>query len=294
VSRPLLSLWPYLCRALVPLGLFAALVVLVPLVVLGVLPLRSLLAGAGTGILCVVLSRNLCWLWRFALAVRRFRTVREGSVVLHFAPELADKWHLPILLQRCREELDRLTDWFGFPLRGRAVIFLFEHSRDVGRIFGSAYGGCALPQANAIVIPNDGNIQAMMRHEFAHLFAAYWSEQVPPLLGEGLPVWLQRSEQDQPINAVARHLLADPNFKLALLLQPGFFFAEPQRRACYLLAGSFTGFLIRRFGLQRYGALFRQCTAYRFGRKFEKCFGMTLEQAERSWRQALLGAELCR
>ena len=256
------------------------------LAVLAALPSRSplLIGVAGASVLC---GRRSRWLWRFTSQVRRFRTATEGRIVLHYSPELDAEWNLPTLLQRCQEELDRLTDRFGSPHRGRAVVFLFASYKEIGKIFGAHYGGTALSSANAIVIANDSNIQESMRHEFAHLFSARWSLHAPPLLSEGLSVWLQETTWGHPIDTAARPLLGNRSFKLPLLLKPKFFFAEPQRHTCYVLAGSFTGFLIRRYGWQQYRKLFRLCDGIRFRAKFEKCFGVTLEKAEWQWRNEI-------
>lgn len=288
MSRPILNLWPYLWRALLPIVAFLAYVVLVVLVVLPIVPGRSLFSISVAGVSLLLWGWLWRWLWRFTRQVRRFRTVSDGQIVLHYAPELHGKFEMETLLLRCQEELDRLTDQFGSPLRGRAVVFLFPSYQDIGKIFGSHYGGTALSFANAIVIADDTNIQESMRHEFAHLFSARWSLLAPPLLSEGLSVWLQETAWGQPIDTAARLLLGNQSLKLPLLLKPKFFFAEPHRHICYVLAGSFTGFLIRRYGWQQYRKLFRLCDGSRFLTKFEKCFGATFEKAEWQWRNEIL------
>lgn len=249
MSRPILSLWPYLWRI---------------------------------GHLCRP------WLWRLAKHVRRFCTASDGRVVLHYAPELDSKWNMPTLLQRCHEELDRLTDRFGFPLRGRTVVFLFASYEELGNIFGKPIGGLALRFANAILIADDQNVRESMRHEFAHLYSARWNVLAPPLLSEGLPVWLQETFSGQPIDKVVRPLLDVRRFKLSLLLKSSFFFTDPQRRACYAMAGSFTGFLVRRYGWERFRKLFRRCNRNRFPARFKKYIGVTLEKAEWQWRSEIM------
>jgi hypothetical protein len=262
--------------------------------VAGLAPLagRSLLLIGVVGASVLLWHWRSRWLWRFTRQVRRFRTAREGRIVLHYAPDLYAKWNMPTLLQRCQEELDRLTDRFGSSLRGRVVVFLFASSKDIAKIFGPHYGGTALSFANAIVIANDTNIQESMRHEFVHLFSARWNALAPPLLSEGLSVWLQETAWGQPIDKVARPFLGNRSLKLPLLMKPGFFFAEPQRQACYVLAGSFTGFLIRRYGWQPYRKLFRLGDGIRFRAKFEKCFGVALEKAEWQWRNEVIAMEV--
>jgi hypothetical protein len=262
------------------------------LALLALLPGPSLLLIIPASVTLLFGGRRLRWLWRFARRVRQFRTASKGQIVLHSAPELDWKWHMPTLLQRCQVELDRLMDQFGAPLRGRVVVYLFARHKDIREIFGPQYGGAALLQANAIIIADDNNIQESMRHEFAHLFSGRWNWFAPPLLSEGLSVWMQETWHGLPVDTAARPLLRNRSLKLPLLLKPRFFFAESYRHSCYVLAGSFSGFLIRRYGWQKYRKLFRMCDGTRFRKKFEKCYGVTLEKAECQWRNEIVVLEI--
>jgi hypothetical protein len=49
--------------------------------------------------------------------------------------------------------------------------------------------------------------------------------------------------------------------------------------------------LIRRFGWEAYGRLYRRCDGKLFRTKFQKCFGMSLEDAHWEWRLELRLAE---
>jgi hypothetical protein len=227
--------------------------------------------------------RNNCF-WLFEKEVRRFRTASNGRIVLHYAPSLSSTLDVAMLFQRCDDAIKDLDDRFGSALRGRLVVYVFPTYKDVERIFGPGCVSFAFAFAKAIIIGDDFNNQEMLRHEVAHLFSFQWSLTAPPLFSEGLPVWLQETAGGYPIDTVARPFLCDQSLQLPQLLDPKFFFAEPQREACYLLAGSFTGFLIRRYGWEKYRKLFRQCDGKRFQAKFKKCFGVPLEQAELEWR----------
>src|SRR5260370_10475088 len=90
-----------------------------------------------------------------------------------------------------------------------------------------------------------------------------------------------------PFDCAARLLLKTGNLNLPLLLKRQFFFAELHRHSCYVLAGSFNGFLIRRYGWQKYYKLFRTCDGLGFPKKVYKCFGVTLEEAERQGRNEI-------
>jgi hypothetical protein len=167
-------------------------------------------------------------------------------------------------------------------------VFLFSAHADVGRVFGREYGGVALIDANAIAVAAGDSLREDVRHELAHLFAARWNPQAPPLLGEGLAVWLQGTQHGEPIDAMAWPWVGDARLGLRSLLDRGFFFAEPHRHTCYLLAGSFTGFLLRRHGRKAYRRLYARVGRRGFEREFHRCLGMSLDDAERQWRHELL------
>jgi hypothetical protein len=220
--------------------------------------------------------------------VRRFRTVSADRVALHYAPQLSSKWHMPTLLRDCEVELDRLADRFGFHLRGRVAVFLFASHKDIGKIFGPRYGAIAFSFANAIVVADDNSVQESIRHELAHLFSARWGSLPPALLSEGLAVWLQETYRGQPIERAARPLLGNRHLTIPKLLNPKFFFDEQHIHSCYVLAGGFTSFLIRRYGWHKYCQLYRRCNGIRFRAKFERCFGVSLEKAEWQWRNEIM------
>jgi hypothetical protein len=251
-------------------------------------PLGLLAIAAGVSFWILWRSR---WLARLGWRVRGFRTVHSGRIVVHHDPDLDCLLDMRAILQSCDAELQAMDEWFGRPLHGRAVVFLFAHYREIAAIDGSDVGGFALPMARAIVIANDCRPESL-RHEFAHVFAARWNTAAPPLLSEGLAVWLQETEYGQPIDAVARRYLRDCSVTLTQLLDPRCFYRDPHRHACYAIAGSFTGFLVRRHGWERYQQMYRVPRGFRYRVRLEKCLGQTLEEAERQWRRELILMEV--
>jgi hypothetical protein len=53
------------------------------------------------------------------------------------------------------------------------------------------------------------------------------------------------------------------------------------------LARSFTGFLVRRYGWERYRKFYRRSHALNFKGYFQKVFGVSFEKAEWQWRSEL-------
>ena len=79
--------------------------------------------------------------------------------------------------------------------------------------------------------------------------------------------------------------------KLKQLLKRPFFFGERRRHANYLLAGSFTHFLIERYSWQIYRRFYRYSDSVFLLSHFKRIFGVSLDQAELQWRRKLLGLE---
>jgi hypothetical protein len=279
VGRPIICLWRYLVPAALPV------VALGGLVVIDGAQSRLLPVAAVVVVIGLVRSR---WAWRLALRVHWFRTLGDDRVRLHYDPAAAGRYDLPALARQCGADLDRLAAWFGRPLRGRPAMFLFADSAPIARLFGPEYGGTALAPANAILVAAGGPIRETVRHELAHLFGARWNPLAPPLLSEGLAVWLQGTDQGELIDAAAWPWIREPGLGLRALLNPRVFFDVRHRHACYLLAGSFTGFLLRRHGKAAYRRLYGRLSGRRFEREFRDCLGASLEAAERAWRAEVL------
>jgi hypothetical protein len=235
--------------------------------------------------------RRVRWYWTFAASVREFRTVSTPWVTLHHSPRVRDPLVVRAFHKTVEAELHALARRFGRPLRIPVVVYLFDHTDRVGRIFGPQYGGFALWDLNAIVVAPNAPWAEFVRHELGHLFAGRWSKLAPPLLQEGLAVWLEGNRWGRPLDDAARDVLGWKDVGLTKLLDRGWFFTPKNMEASYTLAGSFTAFLVRRFGWETYGRLYRRCDGRLFAAKFKECFGLSLEDAHWEWRLELRLAE---
>ncbi len=228
---------------------------------------------------------------RMAWAVRRFRTVEGRRAVVHYNPRL-DPFEVALFHAVCEQEIEGLERVFGTRLRAwrlfpsRLRIYLFRSVAGVSRVYGGPCGGFAEWFRWFVVVNADDEWRGLLRHEIAHIFAGRWSQSAPRVLVEGLAVWAQRTKQGWPVDVAARWALprrADP---LDLLLRREWPADPPQLLGrYYVLAGSFTGFLIRRFGLDAYRRFYRGTWTRRsdFARRFERHFGLPLEAAARDW-----------
>jgi hypothetical protein len=186
-----------------------------------------------------------------------------------------------------RTELKYIAQQFGIPPPGVLRVFLFAGREQVSRQIATQSGALALANFDTIVICSDHQYMVeTVRHELAHVFAqrlAWWP---PPLLSEGLACWLQGTYHGKEIDeAVVPHLLT-AEFNVTALLARRFFYSD-HRSSCYPIAASFTGFLIRTYGWERYKDLYRRAVAINFKSQFERIFGTTFRAAESEWRKQI-------
>jgi hypothetical protein len=223
----------------------------------------------------------------FLEAVWNFQTLSRQTATLHYDRRLKREIVPELILVRCDEELRLLSHRFGFQLY-QPAIFLFPDHYSISDIFGPNCGGLAFQGLNAIVIGNSDYIAEDIRHELVHLFAGRWSTRTPPLLTEGLAVCLQRTLGGIPLEAQTRRKGGRHNWNLQSLTDADFFFCNEYRHACYVLAGSFTAFLIERWGWQAYRTLYRSCRPHFMEWAFKRALGISFDEAEAEWRAAAM------
>ena len=220
--------------------------------------------------------------------MHRFQTIASDRIVLRTTPHRLTTWPLDQFLARCETELDKLTEVFGASISCPVTVYLFAKCHDFGWIFGRQSGGLALTACNSIVIAEENSPVELMRHELAHLFAAGISSRSPPLFQEGLAMWCQTTQKGLHVDDVATPLVYATKYKLSSLLKPEFFFKELRRHHCYLLAGSFTSYLIRRYGWEAYRQFYRKSDSVFMHWQFKRRFGLSLEKAEKEWRRKVV------
>lgn len=227
------------------------------------------------------------WLWRVQLRLRDYRALAGRRTVVHYPPGFSEVDALPEFLRRCEAERDDLTELFGFSLRRRWHVFVVPTRWDIAALFGRPFGGTVWVHANAVLLTPENLNRGMLRHELGHLFSARWNPAAPPILSEGLSTWLEGDCGRMVDDEVCRiRLWSRPD--LEKLLDREFFYSASHRYVCYTLAGSFTGFLIRRYGWDRYLDFYRKSRPTRFELGFRKYFGLSLMEAQRRWLAEIL------
>ncbi len=223
--------------------------------------------------------RQNFWPWRLSRRIVGFRTVESDRVSVLFPAGLDELLDLQETIGWSESDLDDLSKRFGIRLPRRLTVVLFSSHRHLTEDFGRPMGGTALMQANAVLLAADSPLREGLRHELAHLFAFRWSTTAPPLVQEGLAVWLQsitpeKTDTDEDIGSFPP-FDTDPS----LMLDPQHFFAPNRAHLSYALAGRFTDFLIRRFGWDAYRQFYAKADQSRFQSVFQSQFGIGFEAA---------------
>jgi hypothetical protein len=238
---------------------------------------------------CLVLlsmSRLYYWLWRVRRRVGDYRTLASRRVVLHFPEGLAVAAALPGFLQLCEAERDELEQRFGPRLWRRLHVFVVPALSDLEGIFGKRMGGTVW--MGAIFLAADTMNRRTLRHELGHVFSLRCNPAAPPIMAEGLSTWLQEDDEGRMVDSETCRICLSSIPDLEKLLDRRYFFAESHQHNCYVLSGSFTGFLIRRHGWDRYLQFYRKTEPTRFESRFRKFFGFSLMEAQRRWLDEIL------
>jgi len=241
----------------------------------------------GSGVLVLALCAGCPWFFRLLWRTRDWWRVRRGQVVVYHPPGFANAAGVRAILDCCDTQVNSLERRFGFRLRGRVAVLLFKTAREVEEIFRDPCGGRALPFANAILINRQYDPAELARHELVHLYSAQWDVSAPPLLEEGLATWLQGSWWGVPVGREGRRLANELNVPLKDLLDRSFFFAPTNRYACYMVAASFTEFLIRHYGWDVYRKVFKGARRHGTNSMLKKHVGRGLGELEQLWRDEL-------
>ena len=242
--------------------------------------------------LSILRSPNRRHLWRFARSTWRFRKLSCGRLGLWYAPEVAHQIDLAGYLNSCERWAEELTERFGVSLRRRLLIYMFVDSAEIDHIFETSSHGTALTGGDAILVAancGDCTVEQLTRHEVAHLFSYYLSSAGPPFKDEGLAVFLEGSWGKKEVDYHALQiLLAEPLYPLDWLWSEPAIFCGPYEFNAYVIAGSFSAYLIRRFGWDDYRRFFGLAGPENLDRAFTNTFKMTPAAAERDWRSELM------
>jgi len=173
------------------------------------------------------------------------------------------------------------------------TLLLLATDAELRRVFGDESRGGVFLKPNAVALSagdaaNGAGDPETIRHELVHLFSAKWGPMTPSFKVEGLAVWLQGTYRGKPIDLEALvRVIGEGWTPLSRLLERDVW--KSHEGYAYPLAGSFTGFLLSRYGREQYREFFAKTGEREFEQVLGKVFGQDLLSLERQWLGQLLG-----
>jgi hypothetical protein len=229
-------------------------------------------------------KRRASWIYRLRRSLRDFQKMRNRSIAVYYSPKLTGQLDLPLVLKRCTAEFKHIAGAFSELKPRKPSVYVFANSEEIANLTKHKNRDFAVPKARLICILYDGFLGETVRHELTHLFACRWNENPPVLLREGLAVYMQRSMWGLPVDIMVSRFLDERKAIVPFLLDDKEFFAAPRVHANYALAGSFIGFLIRRYGWSSFRELYTASKASTFEENLRGICNATLTEAETAWR----------
>ncbi|MBI2900581.1 MAG: hypothetical protein HYY17_10375 [Planctomycetes bacterium] len=189
---------------------------------------------------------------------------------------------VPEKARRYNEESYRIVREF-LGVEGPKEVFYFKYpDLDVKEEYTSHRG-------NAFATGNEiHTIWATDRHEIVHVLAREWGDP-PPLLGEGLAVFLSGNWQGKPVERAAAEILSAGKWIALADLLDAREFRRRDDLVTYAIAGAFVKWITETLGREKLKALYGAVKPGSGLREFERALGMTLQEADAKVRTGIEG-----
>ena len=206
------------------------------------------------------------------------RVVAQTENFIYFA-----KRGKPADAKRCQLFLEQISKLLNQPVDGRAAYYVHDRQEDVA----AATGFSAFVPAG-VTASSTGEIHTVLAfhpHEIVHRVALQLGNP-GVFFQEGLAVALGDEGQVMGVSADKQARATVLRFKMKTLVNEFTSFAP---ETSYPLAGSFVGYLIRTYGVDRVAGFFKACGSNpdERDRQFWKVFGLSLDSAGAAWAAAL-------
>lgn len=158
-----------------------------------------------------------------------------------------------------------------------ANIVIVDTKEKVKRILGFEAQGFAIPENDIIVFLYSPDYSLAARHELTHYYAFHaWGKPADNWFSEGLAVYNDNRWSGYQIDSLAKHLKdADKLFRLSSFSKQ-FYSLDPM--IAYPQIGSFTGFLLKKYGKSK----LKQLWIGGF-RQIKKIYGKSQKELEQQW-----------
>jgi hypothetical protein len=217
-------------------------------------------------------------------AMVELKSVRETPrAIFHFRAGALEQQALDADVASNVAALEGLEKTLDMHYRGRVHVFLYADADEMKRVTG-AEGSTAAFSTGTVSVHQPHDFRGV--HEFVHIYALQF-ERAPDTSGpdlfvtEGLATWLAESDQGVPIHAWAAAYSKAGVLPAILELRRTFPDGAGKEVHPYHVAGSFVGFLLKRYGLAKVKRWYMDST------EAHAYFGEGLARLEREWHEFL-------
>lgn len=220
--------------------------------------------------------------FRFATSHDELKSILNSRIesenfVLHYDREIIDSSEIKIIIFNHEYYFEKLKRELGFSPEEKIVSFLFNDRRQKKRYFGSEQADVAKPWLNEIYLSRD-SWESTLNHELVHIFSAEIGVGIFKLADSFNPALIEGFAEaiDNAYDDIDLHLLASAayhyGFRIYLPdLFSGLNFFKSFSGLSYLYAGSFSKYLIEKYGIESLSLFYHSGNT-------NKAFGKSLDE----------------
>ncbi len=206
-------------------------------------------------------------------------TAVTDHFIIHYPSQL-DKNLIQAIAVYHEFYYSELQKFFGFDFPSKINSYLFLNDQQKKNLFGTANADVAKPWMNSTFITYS-DVQTTLKHEIAHCYSSGFGTGIfkvaaglNPYLIEGIAVAADPIYDDNDINYIAE-VAFNNGYKSDLknLFNPLSFFTQTSSLS-YIYAGSFTKYLINKFGIDKFKLLYKSGN---FENAFSEPFGQVVQ-----------------
>lgn len=200
---------------------------------------------------------------------------------IYYSPGIEESEKKNISLQHEYHYMD-IHNKYGLSVDDKIVSYIFSDGKEKRKLFGAENADVAKTWSNSIFL-NVDNYFNSLRHELAHIFSAKFgvtpfkvAAWFNPALIEGFAMAIEDNYDDNTNHYLA-WLAKQSGYSIPLeSLFSGFTFFTKASSFSYIVSGSFTQFLIDKYGIEKFINIYR-------GEDFQKVYKKNISQLEEEY-----------
>lgn len=208
--------------------------------------------------------------------------IESENFIIRYDKEKLDSTEIKILLLNHEYYFAKLKQQLGFSPAGKITSFIFSDRKQKKKYFGSEQADIAKPWLSEIYISKD-SYEATLNHELVHIFSAEigkgifrLADSFNPALIEGFAEAIDNSYDDIDLHTLASSAY-HYEYKIHIPdLFSGLNFFKSFSGLSYLYAGSFSKYLIEKYGIGSFSVFYHSGDSW-------KAFNKTLNELSNNY-----------